>query len=753
MLVLAGVLFRVEAGTFPVGAGPVSIDFNLTDKNDGWFDDGLKLFGGKSLAVAELPRVGLGTLGVSGQDVMNANIGKITGGLLKGIPDMPVLGQLPGVTPIVKSGLNTDALAAAVDKVSGQLGGLGLTNLIPEVDKLQQLLKSNALDQLTQQLTKLNTSLPIGLNEFPVGVDLMNTLSDLANQLNELALPVTVKFHIGGENTQADHMISSLIWPTGAKGFPFDQQGAFVGDTEIQLTKPGLYAFQCKIHPYMLGAVVVDDPLTPGIDFGKTLTVNTRNQETVPSNSDLIFKLVHTFFKITVPSNWDRYSNSQPTTWNLHYPIAPILTYDAQGNPQLIPNLDSFFRSYFNEPVAQKPLTPPATPGVGKVWVDTEFEQTAHKSKPGISTQIDASNWSVSRKVALPQIDMNNPHNMWVNKEGTLIYQTEWWNNRLDVWDANTGALVRTQTVGADPSHVMTEVDTDNVDVVINGGNTIEVFTPGATKKIKTINISPPGTKPAHPHAPWMSSDGMIMTTPNVNLDTTSIINMKTGTHTDVPTGHWPIAQGMLPDNSKFYTANFLDGTETCISLGAPACHDGPNLVATKLIDLQPGYNPISGSHDAVGLGGLPIQNPVSPDGKTLLIANTFTNNVGVVDTTTDTLVKFLPCDAGCHGINFGFKKGGGFYGYVSSKFANTLEVIDVSNGPEAAAVVGKITTDAQSGTAMDDTVTAYSGMGGMGITTNPLAYPGWSAAQQAAGAPNMNEVTCAQIHPMGPAC
>jgi DNA-binding beta-propeller fold protein YncE len=250
-----------------------------------------------------------------------------------------------------------------------------------------------------------------------------------------------------------------------------------------------------------------------------------------------------------------------------------------------------------------------------------------------------------------------------------------------------------------------------------------------------------------------MSTDGMIMTTPNVNLDTTSIVNMKTGTHTDVATGHWPIAQGMMPDNSKFYTANFLDGTESCISITVPACHDGPNLVQSKIIDLQPGYNPISGSHDAVGLGGLPIQNPVSPDGKTLLIANTFTNNVGVVDTTTDTLVKFLPCDAGCHGINFGFKKGGGFYGYVSSKFANTFEVIDVSNGPEAASVAGKFTTDAQSGTAIDDTVTAYSGMGGMGITTNPLAYPGWSAAQKAAGAPYMNEVTCAQIHPMGPAC
>jgi hypothetical protein len=338
---------------------------------------------------------------------------------------------------------------------------------------------------------------------------------------------------------------------------------------------------------------------------------------------------------------------------------------------------------------------------------------------------------------------------MWQNKSGTLTYQTEWWNNRLDVWNSETGALVRTQIVGPDPSHVMTEVGTDNVDVVINGGNTVEVYTPDATKKLKTITLQPPGSKPAHPHAPWMSSDGKTMVTPNVNLDTASIINMETGTHTDIPTGHWPIAQGMMPDSSKFYTANFLDGTEQCDSLGAPACHDGPNLVMHKVIDLAPGYNPVTGAHDAVGFGGLPIQNPVSPDGKTLLIASTFGGNVGVVDTSTDTLVKYLPCDSGCHGINFGFKKGGGFYAYASSKFANAAEVIDVTNGPEAATVVGKFTLNAEPNTKMDDPITGYAGFGGMGTETEPLAYPGWSAAQKAAGAPYMDQVTCQQINPM----
>ena len=50
---------------------------------------------------------------------------------------------------------------------------------------------------------------------------------------------------------------------------------------------------------------------------------------------------------------------------------------------------------------------------------------------------------------------------------------------------------------------------------------------------------------------------------------------------------------------------------------------------------------------------------------------------IAVIDTETDTLVKYLPCDAGCHGINFGAKKGGGYYGYVSNKFSNRMVVID----------------------------------------------------------------------------
>src|SRR3954451_4482952 len=384
-LVLAGTLPQV-AKAFVAGAGPAAVHFDLTDNNDGWFDSGTSVFGTKSLAVAELPRAGLETLGVTPADVTKLDAAAVAKGAVSNVRNNPAL-QVPGVPPALNS---LNSVATAIDTLKPQLDSIGMSALLPEVDKIQGQLKEAALDPAAKEG---------GLNTFPVGVDLMKNLSELSTQLADINLPVTVNFHIGPEMTQADHMVSSLIWPKDAPGFPYDQQGATVGDLTVNLSKPGLYAFQCKIHPYMLGAVVVDDPLTPGLDFGKSLTVNTRQFESVPSYSDLIFKLVHTFFKITVPSNWDTYSDTEPTVWNPQYPTAPILTADSFGNPQMISNLNDFFHGYFKEPVQQPALTKPTVPGVGSVWVDTEFESTANKTKPGVATKIDASDWSITRKV------------------------------------------------------------------------------------------------------------------------------------------------------------------------------------------------------------------------------------------------------------------------------------------------------------------------------------------------------------------
>ncbi|MEV8444109.1 cupredoxin domain-containing protein [Actinosynnema sp. NPDC051121] len=739
------------SGGLPVGVGPVPVSFHLTDAQGSWYDTNLNLFGTRSLAVAELPRVKTGgllpglplnglpllgngaLLGIDASNLLNGDLSQLT--QLQFNNGSPLISSL-GVDPAQLLGL--DNLRTAIGKV------------LPPLDL--RLIRANSLiTQLSQQMAARPANTKTALLDLPVGVDLMKVLADIQKyvQTTTISLPVTVNFDISAPAAQSAHTITNLIWPEGAAGFPFDQPGAFVGSTTAQLTEPGLYAFVCKIHPYMLGAVVVDDPLTPGLDFGKKLRVNSRALN-VPSDADIIAQLVDKFFNITSPGNWQKFSNTEERTWNPTFPPAPILMYDSNGNPQLVPILDAYFKNKFNTPKTLPALTQrPSTPGVGEVWVDTQMEKTAGKTKSGTATKVDVSSWQVDRKVALPEVNMNNPHNMWTDKDEKYIYQTEWFGNKLDVFERATGRFVRQIEVGPDPSHVMTRTDTDQLHVALNGGASVVELSPGATKIDRRIPVQGPGEKVANPHAHWMTGDGKTMVTPNVNSYDSTIVDIASGNIRKEATGELPIATGITPDGSKAYEANFMGGTVSCISLKEDACKDGGATVHNKQIDLWRNYDPVAG--DRGSFGGLPIQLPVSPDGTAVLVANTLTSNLTVIDPKTDEIVKWLPCDSGCHGINFGAKRGGGYYAYVSSKFANTMSIVDVDpNGdgsPSDAAVVGKMVLDSVSTTATDDQVVDYMGMGGMGVLAVPLVYNGW--AQKAPSNPVNDLLTCRQRHPI----
>ena len=43
-----------------------------------------------------------------------------------------------------------------------------------------------------------------------------------------------------------------------------------------------------------------------------------------------------------------------------------------------------------------------------------------------------------------------------------------------------------------------------------------------------------------------------------------------------------------------------------------------------------------------------------------------------------DQEIKVLPCDPGCHGVNWGAKKGGGYYGYVGVDAGVGIELYEV---------------------------------------------------------------------------
>lgn len=228
---------------------------------------------------------------------------------------------------------------------------------------------------------------------FDTGQDIAGTRS-----LAVAAPGVRVNFS-GNSNTV--HTRSSLIYPAGAAGMPFNTEPKKGGDS-ITLTTPGLYVFACSIHPYMFGAVIVDDPNTNGLDLGDNISLI--NGITVPSSSDLATRLLRTFFIATNPTNWQNYASSAP--WHVTYP-----NVDVRVDIGVV-NLPAVLNARYGNDVVLTALSNPPITAIGEIWVATQFETTAGKSKPGTVTAVDGTSWQVKRKVALPSIRMNNPHNM-----------------------------------------------------------------------------------------------------------------------------------------------------------------------------------------------------------------------------------------------------------------------------------------------------------------------------------------------------
>jgi len=518
-----------------------------------------------------------------------------------------------------------------------------------------------------------------------------------------------VKFS-GASNTV--HTRSSLLFPSGAANMPFTTDPRKGGD-EVTLTTPGLYVFTCGIHPYMFGAVIVDNPATTGLDLGNSITLI--NGITIPTSSDLATRLLRTFFIATNPANWQNYASSAP--WHVTYP-----NVDVRVDIGVV-NLPAVLNARYGNDIALAPLQNPATPAVGEVWVATQFESTSGKTKPGTVSAVSGANWQVTRKVALPAINLNNPHNMWTDRNQNLIYVTQWFDHRLTVYNRTTGALVRNVSVGEAPAHVMTRTDTDQVHVTNNGDlrpDAVMELAPLAAGVERRIDIGR-----GNPHAHWMSHDGQTMVTPNILTGDSTQYSFTAGSidaivATSSPFGH-PIATGMMPDARKYYVANLLDSSIAVIDMNTHAVIKTINLIAN--------YNPVTGAITGP-VGALPIQTPVSPNGRNMVTANTLTGTILVTNTQTDTLVSMLGCDPGCHGVQYGAKQGGGYYAYVSSKFSNRMLVVDpdpnADGNPSDAAVVGTVGLFASSGTLRDAAITGNAGMGGQGLLPIPVVYNGW---------------------------
>jgi hypothetical protein len=365
------------------------------------------------------------------------------------------------------------------------------------------------------------------------------------------------------------------------------QEAANMRDHEVTLTTPGLYVWVCKLHPYMLGAVIVDDPNTKNAAGGVSYDLGTPAgwaTQAAPAGSltmlgtaggtltfkdtdDVAARLLRAFFIVTNPSNWKDYTKANGV--NTYQPFYPKgVPVHANSGPVSV-DLQGYLLGHNYDGKVIETQHKPHKNGIGEVWVDTQFELSAGKPgwTPGTATVVSATDWNVKRKIALPEQKMNNGHNFWTSHDQKEIYQTEWHGNSLYVINRSNGKLIQEIDFNKlkischDPAHVMTRVDTQQVHVGCNGDDTVAEFDRTESGRLKfhqLIKVSKDtDTAQAQPHAHWMGFDGKSMVTPNSNTSDSTLFDFNSYAIIDKqPTGALPIATGMMPDSSKSYVSN-----------------------------------------------------------------------------------------------------------------------------------------------------------------------------------------------------
>ena len=439
--------------------------------------------------------------------------------------------------------------------------------------------------------------------------------------------------------------------------------------------EPGVYVYLCTIHPYMVGTISVGVPYyaASGEDSGI---------EGDPTTSI-----------------WPPWYPSWPV-WEVHRPRG----------------------------------TPPATPGIGEVWVDTQFEVRSDPSSPlgkfgkpwpGTITVVDAETWEIKKKI--DDNGLNNPHNLWDCPDGRYVVQTNWHDSYISLLDRHTRSVVKNYIeAGPSPAHIFCTPDNKYVIATINAGSEIVVWD---ADDIRNPDISGPEVKPIDiievaqgPHGFWLEPDSNMLSIPNTLADKITLVDLEKREIVvviDITQLPDPFDDGN-PVGPGIPLASYLgiekNGHQFWVTTDILVSHN--KLLEGRLIIYDIGSG-VGGPQNPqfvkiLKTGAVPIQSPVSPDGRYVL-----TNNAGGTITITELdynnpqksrVADTIEGYPGGHGIDYGYKQGGGYYAYASSKFAPVLQIIDMTTSPPSLA--GEI--DLQ------------NGWGGMGVLSLPNAawYP-----------------------------
>jgi DNA-binding beta-propeller fold protein YncE/plastocyanin len=290
---------------------------------------------------------------------------------------------------------------------------------------------------------------------------------------------------------------------------------------------------------------------------------------------------------------------------------------------------------------------PPAVPGVGEIWLDLQWLAKPDKPKePGAVVVIDAATWQIKQTLPFG----NNPHNLTDSPDGRYIYQSSWHGNELGIYDRQEDRWAKVMPIGSAPAHIATVPD-GRAYVTLNAENFIAVVDPNTFEVQKHIELRGKG-----PHGIWVDRSGRWIVAALTLSGEAAIIDTTTDeVVAELPVGRLPLAASINGAGTKAYIPSALDGTITVI--------DVPSRTVTKVLR-------------DVGAGL--IQVPFTPDDRYAVQAVTGSGEIVIIDGQTDQIIKRLPDHLGAHGVTFGLKQGGGWYAYVSHKFADVLTIVDM---------------------------------------------------------------------------
>jgi DNA-binding beta-propeller fold protein YncE len=556
-----------------------------------------------------------------------------------------------------------------------------------------------------------------------------------------------VDFVIGNCCTNTRHTVTLLMKPVGSQ-VTMDQDSSQNGTLSVRFDVPGVYLFVCKIHPYMTGVVAVRDA------------------------------------RGSIP---DVTSEELPFLSHLGVPSLPALA--VLNVITTIAPTDEEKRAKWDIRSARDEFRPPI-PGVGEVWVGTQFERVPGQRdergvpKPGTITVVDSATFTVEREIngLGAQGLWNNPHNMWANFSLDTIYNSNWFGKWINKIDRETGIILGSITVGEAPTHIITIPTPQSPQ---RGFLTIPLSAEHGIAKVEDrsdglhkVDERPTGEGRNHPHGHWLTcGEGDRIVVPNVFkgmgvAGSISIVDTATGgvikefTQDSNDPFRWalqmPIAAGECHVRGvhKAYVANVVTGMVTVINV------DDLKIIKNISVTFAPdGERGLDLLHTLQA----PIQTPVSPDERwvaTAVLSLTTVprpptgsaDHVAIIDSRTDEVVAWLPVPRGAHGINWGAKLGGGYYAYVTSQHANVLTIIDPDpngdgDGHDAQVVGSILLANGSDGAGVTD------GTGGQGVKPLPMTHDGWiqptvELAGQNAVSPEVrewiNQLTEQQKNPRG---